>query len=258
MIVLDQLVDDASLLEPNGRRVPDLLGAFLGGQLLDQSEQLGCLLVSDRELVAVSRLLPADRLLPTAVVNSGGAGGLLGLAGRCPTSLHLRAVESPLRDLDDLAGAAARVVAAARELDGDTRVFVELPYAPGWQRAIEILEADAMLAKITISGPTAVAVEQLSALVEADLPFKVGGLPPEAALHLILVVHALVEGAAPATALEMWTEAVVSECVRTIAGWDDPTQQRVRRRLVACDTTDVRASLRLLASAKEAYASRHA
>ena len=71
---------------------------------------------------------------PLSVVVTGGAGqvaGPVGLAER--PGLELAGLEIALRDLDDLAGNARRVVAAVDELrDGagrDVPVHVELPQA---------------------------------------------------------------------------------------------------------------------------------
>ena len=53
------------------------------------------------------------RSIPVSVVTGGGAGGLLALARHNPAGIEIASVEPTLRDLDDLAGSAARVVSAA-------------------------------------------------------------------------------------------------------------------------------------------------
>ena len=100
---------------------------------------IGPLVVSDQRLAEVGRALRqaqgtdglAQGTLSVSVVNTGGAGGLLSLARREIPGVEVVAVESALRDLDDLAGNAARVASAAGELDEAVRVFVEIPYAAG-------------------------------------------------------------------------------------------------------------------------------
>ena len=82
-------------------------------------------------------------------------------------------VEPALRDLDDLVGSAARVISAAAELGPDVDVFVGLPYVPGWEAAVEPIEAAGLYGKIDAGGEPTATVEQLSILVEADLPFKI-------------------------------------------------------------------------------------
>ena len=73
---------------------------------------------------------------------TGGAGQIAGpaRAGRDGSDLELAGLEIALRDLDDLAGNARRVVAAvdaARAdgvLDEDVPVYVELPHAGAERR----------------------------------------------------------------------------------------------------------------------------
>src|SRR5215204_4797003 len=142
---------------------------------------IGPLVVPDQQLVEVGRaaLRRGSDALDLSVINTGGAGGLVSLANRAVPGVRVVAVESALRDLDDLGGNAARVAAAAAELDESVLVFVEIPYTPGWERAVEEVEGAGLLGKIrtgspdnTGTPPYAQLAEQLSVLVEADLPFK--------------------------------------------------------------------------------------
>ena len=195
---------------------------------------IGPLVVPDTALRQVLRAEPvevrgealrqAQGTLDVSVINTGGAGGLLGLARRDMPGVRVVAVESALRDLDDLAGNAARVASAAGELDESVAVFVEIPYAPGWERAVEEVEAAGLLGKIRTGSPDnsgtppyAQLAEQLSVLVEADLPFKAtaglhhaqptAGTDPDRPtqhgfLNLLAAVEALVEGASVAEAAD--------------------------------------------------------
>ena len=97
-----------------------------------------------------------------------------------------------LRDLDDLAGNAARVVAAAASLDESVPVLVELPVAPGWPAAAELVEAAGSRAQVRADRSPDALIEQLAVLVETDLPFSVAGLPSFLP-GLLLAVDALVE-----------------------------------------------------------------
>ena len=182
------------------------------------------------------------------MINTGGAGGLLGLARRDVSGVRVVAVESALRDLDDLAGNAARVASAAGELDESITVFVEIPYAPGWERAVEEVEAAGLLAKLRTGSPDnsgtppyAQLAEQLSVLVEADLPFKATaglhhaqptpGTAPDRPiqhgfLNVLAAVEALVEGASVADAAEVLRAADPVG----IGEWSNETAARVRRR----------------------------
>ena len=83
-----------------------------------------------------------------SVITSGGAGGLLALARHHTPGVEIASVEPALRDLDDLASSAARVVSAAGELSSEVTVFIELPYALGWESAVELVEAAGLYGKI--------------------------------------------------------------------------------------------------------------
>jgi hypothetical protein len=213
---------------------------------------LGRLAVPDRELAQVSRLLPAESELRVTVINTGGAGGLVALAQRAIPGLAIEAVESPLRDLDDLESNAARIVAAAAELPEGIETYVELPYAPGWQTAVELVEADGLLGKIRIDGgqggqlPSAEQVaDQLSVLIEADLPFSAAGLdrawPGDPSrletptrhglLNLLAAVEALIDGAEQHDAVNLLQAGDHDGIVATIGGWDATSHDWVRRRL---------------------------
>ena len=212
----------------------------------------GPLVVADTDLVATGRAVPAEQRgagLEVLVVNSSGAGGLTALGRRATAGLRVVGVASALRDLDDLPGGARRVAAAATEL-GDVPVQVGLPDAPGWVRAVEVVEAAGLEARIDAGAdswrdPAAAErlAERLSVLVEADLPFSVVPAAPEgdehagrAALTLAMLVEALVDGAEPGEAAEL---LLVTDAARIRAGlhrWDVATAGRVRRRLrsLAC------------------------
>lgn len=199
---------------------------------------LGRLVVPDTALVSTARLVPAGRTVPASVVISGGAGGLVALAGRAnPPGLTVAAAESALRDLDDLAGNAARVVAAAHQLPADVAVFVELPGPVdlGWHRAVAVVEAAGLQAKLDAAGPPAVLAARLSALIEADLPFKLTGLTLDRLPAVVALVDALIEGADLEEAAGLAADTFAGAA---LAGWDDLRAGRVRRRLVSCDGGD--------------------
>src|SRR3954451_6745854 len=161
------LVDDAAMFPPGSAEVEEALAAHWDYRRSWFASMVGPLVVSDQKLAQLGRAVqryddPADPADPSgpgaedldvSVVITSGAGGLVSLAGRRLTGLRLRAVESALRDVDDLAGEATRVVAAAGELDATVHVFVELPYAQGWERAVEVVEAAGLSGKLRTGGP---------------------------------------------------------------------------------------------------------
>ena len=252
MSLFGELIDDDALL--GGARLSTLAALVerhLGYRRQWFAPMLGRLAVPDRELAQVSRLLPGGTELGVTVINTGGAGGLIALAHRTIPGLAIEAVESPLRDLDDLESNAVRVVAAAAELPEGIDIYVELPYAPGWQAAAELVEAEGLLGKIRIdggqSGQLASAeqvADQLSVLIEGDLPFSAAGLDrawPDPSrletptrhglLSLLAAVEALIDGAEQPDAVNLLQAGDHDKIVATIVGWDTATQDRVRRRL---------------------------
>jgi hypothetical protein len=230
MELFDGLLDDETLVQLPETAIPALLARH--GELRKAYRSLlAALVVPDRRLADIARQIPPGRSVPVSVITSGGAGGLLALARHDVSRLHIVGVEPTLRDLDDLAGSAARVVSAAGELAPEVTVFIELPYAPGWNAAVELIEAAGLYGKIAAghAEPHQV-VEQLSILIEADLPFKITSARNGEGLSLLLVVEALVAGANldDAAALMRLDD---HRSGAAMSGWDPTTQSRVRRRV---------------------------
>src|SRR5918993_1107626 len=256
--LFEGLIDDAAMFPPGNAGVGEAVGAHQGYRRSWFAPMIGPLVVSDQKFAEVGRALrrlPIDHgenmtatPLAVAVVNISGAGGLASLVGRDVPNVRVVAVESALRDLDDLAGNAARVAAAAAELDESIAVFVEIPYAPGWERAVAEVEAAGLLGKIRTGSPDnsgtpryAQLAEQLHVLVEADLAFKATaglhhaqptpGTDPDRPtqhgfLNLLAAVEALVEGASVSAAADLLRHTDPA----AIGAWSDATVARVRRR----------------------------
>src|SRR4051794_25942145 len=177
------LVDDAAMFPPGNAAVAAAVAAHRSYRRSWFAPLVGPLVVRDSALAELVRLVdamdPEADEVDVSVINTGGAEGLLRLADRPLAGVRVRAVETALTDLDDLPRDAARLAAAAVELDESVRVFVELPYAPGWERAVEVVQAAGWLGKLRTGGPAptdtpafAQLARQLSVLVAADLPFK--------------------------------------------------------------------------------------
>ncbi len=230
----DTPVDDSTLCGAEAVSVDEAVAGHLARQN-DDLAAAGRLMVPDRQLGDVARQVPADSALAVSVINSGGAGGLLGLTRRGLAGLRIESAESALRDLDDLAGNAARVIAAADELDPEIEVFVELPFAQRWEAAVEVVEAAGRSAKIIADSDGARLAEQLSILIEADCGFKVQlGDDPRSAdqWQLALAVDALIEGSSISEAAGLLAPDDDQERARELVqGWDDVTCRRVLRRL---------------------------
>lgn len=261
------LIDDAAVFPPGNSSVPDAVRWHRGHRAAWYAPLIGPLVLPDTALAAASKAAAetGDTELAVSVVVTGGAGGLLSLARRTLPDLRVVAAEIALRDLDDLAGNAQRVVAAAAELDPDVVVFVELPPEPGWIGAVEVVEAAGLLGKIRTGGlepaafPTAEELaERLSVLIEADLPFKataglhrarphrVAGehgqiLPQHGFVTLLMAIEALIDGAGPQAAAQLLRVEDPHRITAALATWDEPAVARVRRRFRGfgcCGVTD--------------------
>lgn len=226
-------MDDSSLCGSGTGSVVETIRGYLADRQ-QSSDAAGRLMVPDRVLAEVARHHVGSPALEISVLNTGGAGGLLGLNRRELPGLEIVAVESALRDLDDLAGNAARVVAAAEEL-GDMEIFVELPYTSGFGSAVEVVEAAGLSAKIIFAADPFGLAEQLSILIEADCSFKVQLRATDDLWPLSRTVEALIDGCSISEATAMLTEGGAEGSTETdrrrVENWDAPTTLRVARRL---------------------------
>lgn len=264
------LIDDAAVFPPGNAAVPDAVREHLVHLSAWYAPLIGPLVLPDTELAAASRAVrELDRdsePLAISVVITGGAGGLTALARRDLPDLQVVAAELALRDPADLGGNAQRVVAAAQEFDPDeVTIFVELPFQPGWVTAIEVIEGAGLSGKIRTGGvvpgayPTADQLaEQLSELIEADLPFKATAglhrawpnritnaegetLPQHGFLTVLMAVEALVDGAGTDQAAELLRLDDPGRIYAALDAWDATTAARVRRRFRSfgcCGVTD--------------------
>jgi hypothetical protein len=231
--LLDGLLADAGLLragvsatEAVARHREHCAAAYAG--------MVGPLLVPDDRLVEVGRAAGPEPVAVRVLVG-GGAGGLLALGRRSVAGIRVVGAVSALRDLDDLAGNAARVIAAAEALDESVRVLVELPDAPGWPAGAELVEAAGLLAQVRAGHSATALVEQLATLVETDLPFSVAGALPGQLSGLLLAVDALVEtgDGGQAEALLTGGGPDAGAGLRALSG------TRIRRRLLSVDCLDL-------------------
>lgn len=118
-----------------------------------------------------------------------------------------------------------------------------------------MVEAAGLFAGLTAAGPpaddarTAAALaEQLSVLIEADLPFSVrwpgaGTAPGLDAAALLVAVQALVDGAETADAAHLLARRDPDHLRAAVTAWDEVTSARVRRRLLALAATDLTATV---------------
>ncbi len=123
------LIDDAAIFPPGDADLHAASAAFVARGAEPWAELVGTFVVRDLDLPQLRGISA-----PLSVVLTGGAGQIDGPARLCARlGLELAGLEIALRDLDDLAGNAQRVVTAvdaARDegvLDDDVPIYVELP-----------------------------------------------------------------------------------------------------------------------------------
>ena len=216
------LLDDAAIFPPGNAALPDAVAAYAARRTEWYADLVASLVCRDTDVGSV------EAGIPLSIVVTGGAGaigGALRLAGR--REHRVTGLEIALRDLDDLAGNARRVVAAvdaARHegvLDDATHVFVELPQTDpgaGWLGAADEVAAAELRLKFRTGGvdahlfPTAGGlVAWIDAALDRETPFKCTaglhnavrhrddetGFEHHGFLNVLLTTRALFDGATP-------------------------------------------------------------
>jgi hypothetical protein len=177
------LVDDAAVFPPGDAPLTEALAAYAARSDEWWADLVGSFVVTD---VALPDLTEP---VPVSVVITGGAGAIAGalkLAGK--REVTVTGVEIALRDLDDLAGNARRVVAAADAarseglLGDDVDLYVELPQAeatPAWLAAVDVAAAAQARLKFRTGGLEAdrfpspeVLAGWIDAALDRETPYK--------------------------------------------------------------------------------------
>jgi hypothetical protein len=199
---LTDLVDDAAIFPPGNAPLDRAVDEHRAHQQSEYADLVGGFVVSDVKLPDLIAVLDAaadvaadtgvdeeDEQLAINLVVTGGAGAIepaVRWATRAPL-LRLVALECALRDEDDLARNAQRMVAAVDSVAadlGDATVYVEPPPlhgtpGTGWLAALDEVAARDLRLKFRTGGttPDAFPTEaELAACIDAaldrELPFK--------------------------------------------------------------------------------------
>lgn len=151
------LIDDAAIFPPGDAPLHEASAAHVARRDAPYADLVGSFVVRDTDIP-----LLRGTTARLSVVVTGGAGQVAGPAGLCrKLGISLAGLEIALRDLDDLAGNARRVIAAvdaARSeglLDETTPVYVELPHVgstASWLGAADVVAEHELRLKFRTGG----------------------------------------------------------------------------------------------------------
>ena len=261
------LVDDAAIFPPGNAPLEAAVADFRRHASAPHADLVGPFVVDDARLPELRELLEAsgdETPLPVTVVVSGGAGALepaVRWADGSPL-LEPRGFEIALRDLDDLAGAARRVVAAAEVTE--VPVYVEPPVARGvgshgWLAALDEVAAADLRLKFRTGGvgadafPSAVDLAAaIDAALDRELPFKCTaglhhavrhraedtGFEHHGFLNVLLAVRAALNGDDVAAVLEERDAGVLVERLHALGSESLVRARRWFTSFGCCGVTD--------------------
>jgi hypothetical protein len=183
------LIDDAAIFPPGDRPLPDAVAAYVARRGEWFARLVGSFVVTDVRIPEVSASIVEPVAIPLSVVVTGGAGAIAGALRLVGRSGHpLAGLEIALRDPDDLAGNARRVVAAVDAargegaLDDEAPVYVELPPVgsdTSWLAAADVVAEHEFRLKLRTGGLEAQAfpaadtlARWIDAALDRETPFK--------------------------------------------------------------------------------------
>jgi hypothetical protein len=249
------LVDDAAIFPPGNAPFHEALAAHAAHRETPYADLVGPFVLKDTD-VPLARGAHAA----LSVVVTGGAGQVAGPLGLCrKLGLEAAALEIALRDPDDLAGNARRVVAAldsARSdgvLDDETAVYVELPHVgstASWLAAADVVAEAELRLKFRTGGPDADAFPHAHALagwidaaLDRETPFKCTaglhnavrhtasdtGFEHHGFVNVLLATRAAFDGADRSDVVEVLEQRDGEALVAVFREHGDDTMARTRR-----------------------------
>ncbi|MGH3358454.1 MAG: hypothetical protein ACRDO7_06595 [Nocardioidaceae bacterium] len=275
--LLEGLIDDAAMFPPGNAPLSDALSAHHDHRRAPYARLVGPLLCSDRDLRALAETVSAP--LGLGLVVSGGAGAIGPALQHATKSEHVEvlAVEIALRDEDDLARNAERIVRALDlDLPSDADAAIEVPRtydrepAPSWFAALDEIAAAGHRLKLRTGGEYADAhpsEHELATFIDAALdrecPFKLtAGLhhavrntasdsayEQHGFCNVLLATRALLDGATKDEAAIVLARRDAQAIAAELAGWDDTAATSTRRwfaSLGSCSIEDPVADLHAL------------
>jgi hypothetical protein len=244
------LVDDAAIFPPGDSPLDDAVAAYVSRRDEWYADLVGSFVVKDVDVPDV------DAPLPLSIVVTGGAGAIAGaarLAGKAGNPVA--GIEIALRDLDDLAGNARRVVAAVDDarseglLEDETPVFVEPPHVgstAAWLAAADVVAERELRLKFRTGGleaelfPHAHALAHwIDAALDRETPFKCtaglhnalrhtrdGGFEHHGFLNVLLATRLAFDGASTDEVVALLEQR---DAEPLLALWHDQGEQTMAR-----------------------------
>jgi hypothetical protein len=259
------IVDDASIFPPGDAPLLESTAAYAARTPENGAELVGTFVLRDTDLPQVHGFAG-----PVSVVVTGGAGQLAGPVGLCAKlGLNLAGLEIALRDPDDLAGNARRVVAALREVETDVPVYVELPHVgntSSWFAAADEVAAAELRLKFRTGGLDAAAFPAAHALarwidaaLDRETPFKctaglhnavrhtgVDGFEHHGFVNVLVATRRAFDGAAVDEVVDVLEQRDGTALVSGAAGLDLAGARRWFTSFGSCSVAEPLADLRAL------------
>lgn len=182
---LHQFIDDAAIFPPGNLPLDEALAAHEAHREAEYADLVGPFIVNDGRFPELCESITEPITINLVVTGGAGAiGGAVTWAERAE-GVTLNAVEFALRDEDDLAHNAARVIAACDDLGLDRPVYIEPPRLrgdqppTGWLAALDVLAEREIPLKFRLGGvdpdmvPTSAELAAaINAALDRELPFK--------------------------------------------------------------------------------------
>lgn len=261
--LLHGLIDDAAMFPPGNAPVPQAIAAHHEHRRAPYAELVGPLLCGEQRLRELRENAGnpqnAGDPLRIGLVVSGGAGAI-GPAiqhASTPERVEVVAVEIALRDEDDLARNAERIVRALDlDLPADAVASIEVPRvrsgdpSMGWLAALDEIAAAGHQLKFRTGGEDADAFpseQELAAFIDSALdrecPFKLtAGLhrairntesghayEQHGFLNVLLATRALLDGVSSADAAGVLAGRDAEQLADELLSWDDAVAASTRR-----------------------------
>jgi len=256
---LHEFVDDAATFPPSDTPLDQAVAEHRAHQHAEYATLVGGFVVSDLRVPDLAKVVEGAPPLEINLVVTGGAGAIEPAVTWVARSegLSLRAVEFALRDEEDLAHNAQRLVQVVDSLSGaldDVLLFAEPPALDeepghGWLAALDELAAREISLKFRTGGVTADVFptsHRLATCIEAaldrELPFKctaglhhavrhrdeTTGFEHHGFLNVLLATRACLDGGSPDDVARVLDETDGTGLAERLAGHPDEAA-RTRR-----------------------------